>query len=170
MYNKNYKILYDYTGNIYNYNVKTLKGELLCDSNFNINSSTFVIRYQHLSYFELKLNGKHVKRGTIIGKTGVTGAGQYNCGPHLHFEIGNTANYGLKYKANPVAFCNIKFPERVFTQEILELLKGGKSNKILFEDINYLKLIYPYFKEQVEYLLKISDRSDLLLKITGGSV
>ena len=37
-------------------------------------------------------------------------------------------------------------------------------------DVNYLKLIYPYFKEQVEYLLKIAKRNDLLLKITGGSV
>ena len=86
-YNKNYKILYNYSGNPYNYNVETLKGELLCDSKFDINSSKFVIRYQHLSYFELELNGKHVKRGTIIGKTGVTGAGKYNRGPHLHFEI-----------------------------------------------------------------------------------
>lgn len=170
MYNKNYKTLYNYSGNPYKYNVKTLKGELLFGSQFNINSSNFVLRYQHLSSFESKLNGKHVKRGTIIGKTGVTGAGDNNYGPHLHFEIGNTANAGLKYKANPAAFCNIKFPERVFTQEILEQLKGGKSKKILFEDINYLKLVYPYFKEQVEYLLKKANRNDLLLKITGGSV
>ncbi|WP_242349482.1 M23 family metallopeptidase [Mucispirillum schaedleri] len=170
MYNKNYKIIYNYAGNPYNYNVKTLKGELLFGSQFNINSPNFVIRYQHLSSFESKLNGKYVKRGTIIGRTGITGAGDNNYGPHLHFEIGNSAGTGLNDKANPVAFVNIKFPENVFTKDTLVKLKGGKSNADLMNDVNYLKLIYPYFKEQVEYLLKIAKRNDLLLKITGGSV
>ncbi len=170
MYNKNYKIIYNYAGNPYNYNVKTLKGELLFGSQFNINSPNFVIRYQHLSSFESKLNGKHVKRGTIIGRTGITGAGDNNYGPHLHFEIGNSAGTGLNDKANPAAFVNIKFPENVFTKDTLVKLKGGKSNADLMNDVNYLKLIYPYFKEQVEYLLKIAKRNDLLLKITGGSV
>ena len=60
--------------------------------------------------------------------------------------------------------------ENVFTKDTLVKLKGGKSNADLMNDVNYLKLIYPYFKEQVEYLLKIAKRNDLLLKITGGSV
>ena len=89
---------------------------------------------------------------------------------HLHFEIGNSAGTGLNDKANPAAFVNIKFPENVFTKDTLVKLKGGKSNADLMNDVNYLKLIYPYFKEQVEYLLKIAKRNDLLLKITGGSV
>ena len=88
----------------------------------------------------------------------------------IHFEIGNSAGTKLKDKANPASFVNIKFPERVFTHNILEQLRGGKSNAELINDVNYLKFVYPYFKEQVEYLLKIAKKNDLLLKITGDSV
>ncbi|WP_320781886.1 M23 family metallopeptidase [Streptomyces sp. CRN 30] len=55
-------------------------------------------QYAHLSRIDVKI-GQVVKTGQHIAKSGSTGN---SSGPHLHFEIRTTANYGSA--VDPVAF------------------------------------------------------------------
>ncbi|MFE4452063.1 M23 family metallopeptidase [Streptomyces sp. NPDC056796] len=55
-------------------------------------------QYAHLSKIEVKV-GDHVKTGDEIARSGNTGN---SSGPHLHFEIRNSPNYGSAL--DPVAF------------------------------------------------------------------
>jgi murein DD-endopeptidase MepM/ murein hydrolase activator NlpD len=55
-------------------------------------------QYAHLSRIEVHV-GEHVKTGEEIAKSGNTGN---TTGPHVHFEIRNTPNYGSAI--NPVTF------------------------------------------------------------------
>jgi murein DD-endopeptidase MepM/ murein hydrolase activator NlpD len=55
-------------------------------------------QYAHLSKVEVHI-GEHVKTGEEIAKSGNTGN---TTGPHVHFEIRNTPNYGSAI--NPVTF------------------------------------------------------------------
>ncbi|WP_030906295.1 M23 family metallopeptidase [Streptomyces sp. NRRL F-5126] len=57
-------------------------------------------QYAHLSRIEVHI-GEHVKTGDEIAKSGDTGN---TTGPHLHFEIRTTPNYGSAI--NPVTFLN----------------------------------------------------------------
>jgi len=59
-------------------------------------------QYAHLSRIEVKI-GQVVKTGQEIAKSGNTGN---SSGPHLHFEIRKTPNYGSA--VNPVAFLQSK--------------------------------------------------------------
>ncbi|MFG2573112.1 M23 family metallopeptidase [Streptomyces sp. NPDC048481] len=59
-------------------------------------------QYAHLSRIEVKI-GQVVKTGQEIARSGNTGN---SSGPHLHFEIRKTANYGSAI--NPVAFLHAK--------------------------------------------------------------
>ncbi|KAB2974055.1 M23 family metallopeptidase [Streptomyces sp. SS1-1] len=59
-------------------------------------------QYAHLSRIEVKI-GQVVKTGQEIAKSGNTGN---SSGPHLHFEIRKTPNYGSAI--NPVAFLQAK--------------------------------------------------------------
>ncbi|OIJ65865.1 M23 family metallopeptidase [Streptomyces mangrovisoli] len=55
-------------------------------------------QYAHLSRIDVKV-GQHVKTGQHIARSGNTGN---STGPHLHFEIRTTPNYGSA--VNPVTF------------------------------------------------------------------
>ncbi|OON71658.1 M23 family metallopeptidase [Streptomyces tsukubensis] len=55
-------------------------------------------QYAHLSKIDVKV-GQHVNTGQDIAKSGSTGN---SSGPHLHFEVRTTANYGSAI--NPVTF------------------------------------------------------------------
>ncbi|MBK3596491.1 M23 family metallopeptidase [Streptomyces sp. MBT51] len=57
-------------------------------------------QYAHLSKIQVKI-GDHVKTGEKIALSGNTGN---SSGPHLHFEIRTTANYGSAI--NPVSYLN----------------------------------------------------------------
>jgi murein DD-endopeptidase MepM/ murein hydrolase activator NlpD len=57
-------------------------------------------QYAHLSKIDVRV-GQTVKTGQHIAKSGNTGN---SSGPHLHFEIRTTPNYGSA--VNPVAFLN----------------------------------------------------------------
>ncbi|WP_326698194.1 M23 family metallopeptidase [Streptomyces sp. NBC_01754] len=57
-------------------------------------------QYAHLSKIQVKI-GDHVKTGEKIALSGNTGN---SSGPHLHFEIRTTPNYGSA--VNPVAYLN----------------------------------------------------------------
>ncbi|MZD04494.1 peptidoglycan DD-metalloendopeptidase family protein [Streptomyces sp. SID5785] len=57
-------------------------------------------QYAHLSRIDVHV-GQHVSTGQHIAKSGNTGN---SSGPHLHFEIRTTPNYGSA--VNPVAFLN----------------------------------------------------------------
>lgn len=123
----------------------------------------FVIRYQHLSSFESKLNGKHVKRGTIIGRTGITGAGANNYGPHVHFEIiDNSINYDIyslqnlsnKFRAHISAFTKVSYPEKIFNSDLLLQCKEVIGKDTLLSNKKLLRDIASYYRKQVEYLLK----------------
>ncbi|MFE9864995.1 M23 family metallopeptidase [Streptomyces sp. NPDC005506] len=57
-------------------------------------------QYAHLSRIDVHI-GQSVEKGQKIALSGNTGN---SSGPHLHFEIRNTANYGSA--VNPVAFLN----------------------------------------------------------------
>ncbi|MGW5036193.1 M23 family metallopeptidase [Streptomyces sp. JHA19] len=59
-------------------------------------------QYAHLSRVEVKI-GQVVKTGQEIAKSGNTGN---SSGPHLHFEIRKTANYGSAI--DPVSFLKAK--------------------------------------------------------------
>ncbi|MFE4575783.1 M23 family metallopeptidase [Streptomyces chartreusis] len=59
-------------------------------------------QYAHLSRIDVKI-GQVVKTGQKIAKSGNTGN---SSGPHLHFEIRKTANYGTAI--DPVAFLRAK--------------------------------------------------------------
>ncbi|KUL39614.1 M23 family metallopeptidase [Streptomyces regalis] len=59
-------------------------------------------QYAHLSRIDVKV-GQVVKTGQHIAKSGNTGN---SSGPHLHFEIRTTANYGSA--VDPVAFLRAK--------------------------------------------------------------
>ncbi|AZQ36511.1 M23 family metallopeptidase [Streptomyces cyaneochromogenes] len=59
-------------------------------------------QYAHLSRIDVKV-GQVVKTGQQIAKSGNTGN---SSGPHLHFEIRTTANYGSA--VDPVAFLRAK--------------------------------------------------------------
>ncbi|MDO0912761.1 M23 family metallopeptidase [Streptomyces sp. DT2A-34] len=59
-------------------------------------------QYAHLSRIDVKV-GQVVKTGQHIAKSGNTGN---SSGPHLHFEIRTTANYGTA--VDPVAFLRAK--------------------------------------------------------------
>ncbi|MER6786248.1 M23 family metallopeptidase [Streptomyces sp. NPDC000658] len=59
-------------------------------------------QYAHLSRIEVKV-GQVVKTGQEIARSGNTGN---SSGPHLHFEIRKTPNYGSAI--NPVAFLHAK--------------------------------------------------------------
>ncbi|MDF3143666.1 MULTISPECIES: M23 family metallopeptidase [unclassified Streptomyces] len=59
-------------------------------------------QYAHLSRIDVKV-GQVVKAGQHIAKSGNTGN---SSGPHLHFEIRTTANYGSA--VDPVAFLRAK--------------------------------------------------------------
>lgn len=59
-------------------------------------------QYAHLSRIDVKI-GQVVKTGQEIAKSGNTGN---SSGPHLHFEIRTTANYGTA--VDPVAFLRAK--------------------------------------------------------------
>lgn len=59
-------------------------------------------QYAHLSRVEVKV-GQVVKTGQEIARSGNTGN---SSGPHLHFEIRTTANYGSA--VDPVAFLRAK--------------------------------------------------------------
>ncbi|MEU6348320.1 M23 family metallopeptidase [Streptomyces sp. NPDC047072] len=59
-------------------------------------------QYAHLSRVDVKV-GQVVKTGQRIGLSGNTGN---SSGPHLHFEIRTTANYGSA--VDPVAFLRAK--------------------------------------------------------------
>lgn len=59
-------------------------------------------QYAHLSRIDVKV-GQVVKTGQHIAKSGSTGN---STGPHLHFEIRTTPNYGSA--VNPVAFLHSK--------------------------------------------------------------
>ncbi|MBT2676885.1 M23 family metallopeptidase [Streptomyces sp. ISL-14] len=59
-------------------------------------------QYAHLSRIDVKV-GQVVKTGQRIAKSGNTGN---SSGPHLHFEIRTTANYGTA--VDPVAFLRAK--------------------------------------------------------------
>jgi murein DD-endopeptidase MepM/ murein hydrolase activator NlpD len=59
-------------------------------------------QYAHLSRIDVKV-GQVVKTGQQIAKSGNTGN---SSGPHLHFEIRTTANYGTA--VDPVAFLRAK--------------------------------------------------------------
>jgi len=57
-------------------------------------------QYAHLSRIDVHI-GQSVEKGQQIALSGNTGN---SSGPHLHFEIRTTANYGSA--VNPVAFLN----------------------------------------------------------------
>jgi murein DD-endopeptidase MepM/ murein hydrolase activator NlpD len=59
-------------------------------------------QYAHLSRIDVKI-GQVVKTGQHIAKSGNTGN---STGPHLHFEIRTTPNYGSA--VNPVSFLHAK--------------------------------------------------------------
>lgn len=66
--------------------------------------------YAHLSEISVKY-GESVKRGTVLGKTGVTG-NAYNLSgldEHLHFEYRTSPKHGDRKQQNPNAIVKTKF-------------------------------------------------------------
>lgn len=94
--------------------------------------ATYYSFYAHLSSISVKY-GETVKKGSVLGKSGVTG-NAYNLSgqdEHLHFEYRTSPKHGDRKQQNPNAIVKTKFysadPKNKWQSNVGVVKKGGQS-------------------------------------------
>lgn len=88
--------------------------------------------YAHLSSISVKY-GETVKKGDVLGKSGVTGNAYNMSGQdeHLHFEYRTSPKHGDRKQLNPNAIVKTKFysadPKNKWQSNVSVVKKGGQS-------------------------------------------
>lgn len=94
--------------------------------------ATYYSFYAHLSSISVKY-GEIVKKGAVLGKSGVTGNAYNMSGQdeHLHFEYRTSPKHGDRKQLNPNAIVKTKFysadPKNKWQSNVGVIKKGGQN-------------------------------------------